>query len=107
MTLDILGHANIKVDFGRLSYIISTPQAHRIHHSRNSRHYDRNFGTAFMLWDHVFGTFYYDPKDPAEAFGVDEPIPKSFLKQQVLPLVWMGRALRDSFRPSSGREASN
>lgn len=98
MTLDVLGHANIKLDLGRLSYIVSTPQAHRVHHSRNPKHYDTNFGTAFMIWDHVFGTFYYDPKNPATSFGIDEDVPTSFVKQQVLPLVSMGRTIRDGAR---------
>jgi len=98
LTLDVLGHANVNVNLGRFSYVLSTPQAHRVHHSREPRHYDTNFGTAIMLWDHVFGTFYYDPKDPATVFGVTEDIPTSFWKQQVSPLVWIAQTTRESFR---------
>lgn len=96
MAVDVLGHANVKLDLGRLSYVISTPQAHRVHHSAEPRHYDRNFGTTFMLWDLVFGTFHYDPDHPPEAYGLSEAeVPTSFWKQQVLPLVWIGRSLRE------------
>jgi sterol desaturase/sphingolipid hydroxylase (fatty acid hydroxylase superfamily) len=91
MTLDVLGHANIGVDMGRLSYFISTPQAHRIHHSMDPKHHDSNFGTSIMLWDHLFGTFYYSPDDPPSAYGVDDTVPETFIKQQIMPLVWIAR----------------
>ncbi len=91
MTIDVLGHSNIRLNMGRLSYIISTPQAHRVHHSIEPRHYDRNFGNTFMVWDHLFGTFSYDPASPPIGYGVDEDIPASFIKQQILPLVSIAR----------------
>ena len=91
MLIDVLGHANIRVDLGRLAYVVSTPQAHRIHHSIDARHYDTNFGNTLMLWDHLFGTFHYDPHALPMAYGVDEKIPLSFWKQQVMPLVWIAR----------------
>ena len=94
MTIDVLGHSNVRLDFGRLSYIFSTPQAHRIHHSMNPKHYDTNFGNTFMIWDHLFGTFFYDPKEPPTAYGVNEPIPTGFVKQQILPLVWIARSAK-------------
>jgi sterol desaturase/sphingolipid hydroxylase (fatty acid hydroxylase superfamily) len=87
--IDFLGHSNVNLNFGKLSYLISTPQAHRIHHSRVPRHFDTNFGNQFMLWDHIFGTFCHDTDNPPT--GVDEEIPQSFIKQQILPLVWIAR----------------
>jgi sterol desaturase/sphingolipid hydroxylase (fatty acid hydroxylase superfamily) len=90
-TIDVLGHSNVRLDLGWLSYVISTPQVHRIHHSLNPEHYDTNFGNTFMIWDHVFGTFRYDPTDPATEYGVPEYVPESFLKQQILPLIWIIR----------------
>jgi sterol desaturase/sphingolipid hydroxylase (fatty acid hydroxylase superfamily) len=87
MTIDVLGHANVRLNLGRLSYLISTPQAHRIHHSIERRHWDTNFGNTFMWWDHIFGTFCYDPDSPPIGYGIDEELPASFVKQQVLPLV--------------------
>ena len=89
--LDVLGHANVRLDAGRLTYLFSTPQAHRIHHSRAERHHDSNFGNTFMLWDHVFGTFRYDPRDLPTAYGVPDAIPLSFFKQQILPLGWFAK----------------
>jgi sterol desaturase/sphingolipid hydroxylase (fatty acid hydroxylase superfamily) len=79
------------VDLGRLSYFISTPQAHRIHHSVHPEHFNSNFGNIFMVWDLIFGTFRYDPANPPTAFGIDEKVPLSFVKQQLLPIAWIGR----------------
>jgi len=72
MTIDVLGHSNVRLNLGRLSYFISTPQAHRIHHSVDPKHYDANFGNTFMLWDHLFGTFFYDAANPPTAYGVNK-----------------------------------
>ncbi len=51
-----LYHANIRTDFGFLRYILVTPQSHRVHHSSESAHADRNFGVIFSIWDRLFGT---------------------------------------------------
>jgi sterol desaturase/sphingolipid hydroxylase (fatty acid hydroxylase superfamily) len=51
-------HANIRSSFGPLRYLLVTPQSHRVHHSVEPRHHDKNFGLTFSLWDHLFGTQY-------------------------------------------------
>ncbi len=53
----LLQHANIDLRHGRLNWIISTPEAHRWHHSTKASEANCNFGNAILLWDHVFGTF--------------------------------------------------
>jgi sterol desaturase/sphingolipid hydroxylase (fatty acid hydroxylase superfamily) len=42
--------------FGR--YVVFSPIGHRIHHSPQHEHHDRNFGSIFPVWDWVFGTLY-------------------------------------------------
>ncbi len=92
MVINFLGHANIRLDMGRLAYVLCTPQAHRIHHSIDPRHYDTNFSNTFMLWDHVFGSFHYDPLRLPTAFGISDEMPPSFVKQQLLPFAAVGRS---------------
>jgi ornithine lipid hydroxylase len=53
----LLQHANIDLQHGVLNRVFSTPEAHRWHHSTAAHEADNNFGNAFLLWDHVFGTF--------------------------------------------------
>jgi sterol desaturase/sphingolipid hydroxylase (fatty acid hydroxylase superfamily) len=51
-------HANIRTNLGWLRYILVTPQSHRVHHSPEPRHWDKNFGVLFSFWDRIFGTQY-------------------------------------------------
>jgi len=53
-------HANIRSDFGVLRYVLVTPQSHRIHHSSDPRHHDRNFAVVFSFWDRLMGTQWHD-----------------------------------------------
>jgi sterol desaturase/sphingolipid hydroxylase (fatty acid hydroxylase superfamily) len=96
--IDVFGHSNVRINTRWLPYVISTPEAHRVHHSNDPIHYNKNFSNIFMWWDHVFGTFHHDPTHPATEFGVSEPVPTSFIKQQVLPMVWIGRDIKDGLR---------
>jgi sterol desaturase/sphingolipid hydroxylase (fatty acid hydroxylase superfamily) len=49
-------HANLRMDFGLLGYILASPQFHRVHHSKEPEHRDKNFGGILSLFDYVFGT---------------------------------------------------
>lgn len=51
-------HGNIKTNLGPLRYLFVTPQSHRVHHSIEQRHQDKNFGVLFSVWDYLFGTQY-------------------------------------------------
>ena len=54
-----LRHSHIWFPFGpRLSHILISPAQHQIHHSRAERHWDKNYGEVFALWDWMFGTLY-------------------------------------------------
>ena len=69
-------HANIRTNLGFLKYVLVTPQYHRVHHSIEERHFDRNFGERLTLWDWLFGTMWLG-FDDYPATGVKGfPIPK-------------------------------
>lgn len=73
-------HSNIKTNLGPLKYILVTPQSHRIHHSAEEKHWDKNYGFLFTIWDHVFGTQYknYDEYPDTGVADVRFPREKSF-----------------------------
>lgn len=75
-----LYHANIKTNLGPLKYILVTPQSHRIHHSLDQKHWDKNFGFIFTIWDHVFGTQYknYEEYPDTGVTDVDFPLERSY-----------------------------
>ena len=49
-------HANVGIPFGRLRYVLVTPQFHHWHHSKDGPAIDTNYGVHTPLWDWVFGT---------------------------------------------------
>jgi len=49
-------HANIKMNLGWLGWVITSPQFHRVHHSAEPEHLDKNFGVHLSLFDYLFGT---------------------------------------------------
>jgi sterol desaturase/sphingolipid hydroxylase (fatty acid hydroxylase superfamily) len=66
-------HANIplpkKLD-KILSYIIISPDMHKIHHHYKLPYTDSNYGNIFSLWDRIFGTYSYLDRDKI-IYGVD------------------------------------
>ncbi len=54
------GHANIrlpkKVD-ELLSWVIVSPDMHKVHHHYKLPYTDSNYGNIFSIWDRLFGTF--------------------------------------------------
>ena len=66
-------HANIqisdKVDKA-LSYIIVSPNMHKVHHHFKLPYTDSNYGNIFSLWDRLFGT-YMELNKSHIIYGVD------------------------------------
>lgn len=67
-----LCHANIRTDFGWLRYVLVTPQSHRIHHSREARHWNANFGVHLCIWDRLVGT-HCDARGEYPETGINDP----------------------------------
>ncbi|CAL1262798.1 unnamed protein product [Larinioides sclopetarius] len=66
-------HSEYIPHLGILEYVFVTPSHHRVHHGKNRRCIDKNFGSFFILWDRLFGTF--EPEgDQKIAFGVTKPL---------------------------------
>ncbi|WCO00817.1 sterol desaturase family protein [Psychroserpens ponticola] len=66
-------HANIKLPNKVdkiLSYILVSPNMHKVHHHYMLPYTDSNYGNIFSIWDRLFGTFMkLDPK--LIVYGVD------------------------------------
>jgi len=67
-----LYHSNIKSDYGMLRYVLVTPQSHRIHHAREPRQLNSNFGIFFSLWDRAFGTQYPNSDEYPDELGIED-----------------------------------
>ncbi|WP_339459529.1 sterol desaturase family protein [Nodularia spumigena] len=55
-------HMNLRLGAGKLSPIIVSPQYHRIHHSYQPEHIDKNYAVFFPIWDIIFGSYYHPQK---------------------------------------------
>jgi sterol desaturase/sphingolipid hydroxylase (fatty acid hydroxylase superfamily) len=81
-----LNHSNVKLDYGPLRRIVSSPLFHHWHHSNDPRFYDKNFSPHFVLWDRLFGTFYLPPtSERPQSYGVPEPLPESLWGHLISP----------------------
>ncbi|MEN7549921.1 sterol desaturase family protein [Rapidithrix thailandica] len=47
-----------------IEYIFVTPSHHRVHHGKNDIYIDKNYGTVFIIWDRIFGTFQEEIEEP-------------------------------------------
>jgi sterol desaturase/sphingolipid hydroxylase (fatty acid hydroxylase superfamily) len=60
-------HSSITfMDAKWIRFLIISPKAHRVHHSCEKEHFDKNFG-ILTLWDVLFGTYY----NPTKAHDFD------------------------------------
>ncbi len=53
-----------------ISYIIVSPDMHKIHHHYKLPYTDSNYGNIFSIWDRLFGTFMVMPREEL-IYGVD------------------------------------
>jgi sterol desaturase/sphingolipid hydroxylase (fatty acid hydroxylase superfamily) len=68
----IAQHTRLVPRLGVLDRWFATPSSHRVHHGSDPEYIDRNYGEVLMLWDHLFGT--YTPEGREPRYGVTEPI---------------------------------
>jgi sterol desaturase/sphingolipid hydroxylase (fatty acid hydroxylase superfamily) len=55
---------------GPLEWVFVTPSHHRVHHSLDKAHVDRNFGGVLIIWDRLFGTFSAEGPSVIHDFGL-------------------------------------
>ncbi len=55
--------------------VFNTPSHHRVHHGRERKYRDTNYGAVLILWDKLFGTFRAEVGRPA--YGVWPPLHSS------------------------------
>jgi sterol desaturase/sphingolipid hydroxylase (fatty acid hydroxylase superfamily) len=70
----LLEHANVRVPRaldGLLTLVVSTPNMHKVHHSRLPVETDTNYGNLFSLFDRAFRTFTPSARGPSVACGLD------------------------------------
>ena len=70
-------HANISLpkNLDRvISYILVTPNMHKVHHHFKLPLTDTNYGNIFSIWDRLFGTYSYVDDSKSIVYGIDTHI---------------------------------
>ena len=49
-------HSPTQANLGRAWRVVVDNRFHRVHHSLEPRHWDKNFGVVVTIWDRLFGT---------------------------------------------------
>jgi sterol desaturase/sphingolipid hydroxylase (fatty acid hydroxylase superfamily) len=71
-------HSTTRLNFGPLSWLVCDNRVHRIHHSREPVHFNRNFGVVTLIWDRLFGTAALPANGEWPDIGIDDrPEPRS------------------------------
>lgn len=106
-------HANIRTNLGPLRYLLVTPQSHRIHHSIEPRHQNKNFGALLSVFDFLAGTQYRGWDEYPQTGIDDHEFPHETtreigalllmpIRQMIYPLRRIGREISDRRRRASG-----
>jgi len=102
-------HANLKINLGWLGWLFTSPQFHRIHHSVEPAHADKNFGVHFSIYDHLFGTAcksrdvypqtgIADARFPYEDKVRVSQLPRNLLEQMAYPFMQIYERFKVSHR---------
>ena len=81
-------HANVRLNFGPLRWLVATPEFHHWHHANDPAHYNTNFAGEFPWIDALFGTLHLSGGRYPDRYGIDDPVPDGYLPQ----LAWPFRA---------------
>jgi sterol desaturase/sphingolipid hydroxylase (fatty acid hydroxylase superfamily) len=72
--LALFQHANVRLRFPVVRWVINTPEWHHWHHALDAEARDKNFGLPIV--DKLFGTAYMPRGRRPVAFGTSDPVPR-------------------------------
>lgn len=73
VVLTQFNHANIRLPLwldNTLSWLVVSPNMHKVHHHYKRPQTDSNYGNIFSVWDRLLGTFNYTPIEQIQ-YGLD------------------------------------
>lgn len=50
-------HANLRLGFGRFSFVLNSPAYHRLHHARAEAHHGANYAALLPIFDVIAGSY--------------------------------------------------
>lgn len=78
-------HSPIDFNLANLRWLFVDNHTHRIHHSVEPEHFDKNFAIVFSVWDRLFGTEHQLKPGEWPRVGIAEPPPTSLVDYLLMP----------------------
>jgi sterol desaturase/sphingolipid hydroxylase (fatty acid hydroxylase superfamily) len=86
-----LRHTHVWFSYGPvLSRYLISPAQHQIHHSAAEKHFHKNIGWAFAVWDRMFGTLYVPEDEEDIIYGLGDGTDADYhgvIRMYFLPVV--------------------
>jgi sterol desaturase/sphingolipid hydroxylase (fatty acid hydroxylase superfamily) len=93
--LALFQHANVRLRFPVVRWVINTPEWHHWHHALDREAINKNFGVPVI--DKLFGTAYMPRGQWPSGFGTAEPVPPvGYVRQLAYPFTEAARTGRAS-----------
>ncbi len=81
-------HSPTGLNFGPFGKVMMDNRYHRIHHSMNPEHFNRNFGVVTPLWDWLFRTAHFPKQNEWPDTGLDDrPEPDTIVNFLIGPFL--------------------
>ena len=82
-------HANVRFNFGRLRWVMATPQIHHWHQGAEPEAVDKNFAVHLPLLDRMFGTCHLPGDRWPASYGLaaGKAVPPGYVRQLVDPFI--------------------
>jgi sterol desaturase/sphingolipid hydroxylase (fatty acid hydroxylase superfamily) len=78
-------HANLRIRFGPLRWLLASPEFHHWHHSNHREARNKNFAGQLPLLDLLLGTLHMPRGKVPQRYGIDEPVPRTYVSQLLHP----------------------
>jgi sterol desaturase/sphingolipid hydroxylase (fatty acid hydroxylase superfamily) len=78
-------HANVRMPYGPLRWLVVSPEFHHWHHSAEREAYDRNYASLVASWDVLFGTVHLPRGRQPLRYGIEERVPAGFVDRFFYP----------------------
>lgn len=88
-----LVHANVRLNFGPLRWVIASPEFHHWHHANQREAYNTNYAGQLSILDKLFGTMRMPEGQMPEKYGVNDPVPNTYIPHLIYPFKRRRRAV--------------
>lgn len=78
-------HANLRIGFGPLHWVIASPCFHHWHHADHPEAWNKNFSGQFPIWDMLFGTAHMRRDAMPTRYGIEDNVPATYGRQLLYP----------------------